>query len=750
MMRFVICFTVLIFCSSLKLLFPQGTIYGRVYDSNTLESLEGVYVIFEKDKVTFTDENGNYSIKSDNSGITIEFRYTGYKLLERSVTIRGGETMELNAGLETIIMEIPQIVISANRSEEKITELTVSMDVLKKEDFLKTHITDAQELINKTSGIEVMDGQASIRGGSGFSYGVGSRVLALIDGLPVLSPDAGNIKWQFLPLENISQIEIIKGASSVLYGSSALNGIINFRTADATEHPSTQIFAEAGIFGKPKNKNWFWWDTPRLFSNISFSHLQKFGKTDIGLGLNLLADNGYRKYNDEKLARMSLRIKHRNSKVKGLIYGLNVNAGFTPKTDFVLWEDAEYGALKQDTSSVSFLHGSFIAVDPYISLNNDGPFKHDLRIRFQTTSNIFPERENNNSTAYSFYGEYQFYYRLNEFINLISGLAGNFTRVASNFYGDHQGVNIAGFSQLEAHPVSKLKLIAGIRLEQNYLDGESDKLVPIFRAGINWQAADLTFLRASFGQGYRYPSIAEKYASTTLGSVKIFPNPDVQAESGWTTEIGIKQGLHFGRVTGQADLAIFLSRNTDLIEYIFSVYPDPVTGIFDFGFQATNVEQSRVYGTEMEFSLNMISGKLNTTLSGGYTYIYPVEFNKTTNKDTDIYLKYRRKHSARISLDNSYKKIDLGLTFFFRSKILEIDDVFLNELTRESILPGFYDYWLVNNKGYFLMDASLGYNINRTLNLSMVIKNVTNSEYMGRPGDIQPHRNFSIRLSGRF
>ena len=91
---------------------------------------------------------------------------------------------------------------------------------------------------------------------------------------------------------------------------------------------------------------------------------------------------------------------------------------------------------------------------------------------------------------------------------------------------------------------------------------------------------------------------------------------------------------------------MFLSRNTDLIEYIFSIYPDPVTGIFDFGFQATNVEQSRVYGTEMEFTFNRMSGKLSTTLSGGYTYIYPVEFNKVTNKNTDTYLKYRRKHSA--------------------------------------------------------------------------------------------------------
>ena len=132
-----------------------------------------------------------------------------------------------------------------------------------------------------------MDGQASIRGGSGFSYGAGSRVLALIDGLPMISPDAGNIKWQFLPLENISQVEIIKGASSVLYGSSALNGIINFRTADATSTPNTQFFAETGIFGNPQNINWKWWDTPRIYSSLSFSHLQKYGNTDVGIGINL-------------------------------------------------------------------------------------------------------------------------------------------------------------------------------------------------------------------------------------------------------------------------------------------------------------------------------------------------------------------------------------------------------------------------------------------------------------------------------
>jgi outer membrane receptor protein involved in Fe transport len=166
--------------------------------------------------------------------------------------------------------------------------------------------------------------------------------MALIDGLPVMSADAGNIKWNFLPLENLSQIEIIKGASSVLYGSAALNGILNFRTADATSVPQSQFFAETGIFGKPKDRNWLWWDSPRIFNSVSFSHLRKAGKTDIGLGINLMNDNGYRKYNNEKLARVSLRLKHHNSKIEGLQYGVNLNAGITERTDFILWEDGYY------------------------------------------------------------------------------------------------------------------------------------------------------------------------------------------------------------------------------------------------------------------------------------------------------------------------------------------------------------------------------------------------------------------------
>ena len=127
-----------------------------------------------------------------------------------------------------------------------------------------------------------------------------------------------------------------------------------------------------------------------------------------------------------------------------------------------------------------------------------------------------------------------------------------------------------------------------------------------------------------------------------------------------------------------------------------------------------------------------------------------MEFNKTTQKNTDIYLKYRRKHSALLSLNTSYKRYELGFNLFAKSKILSIDDVFLNELTREEILPGFYDYWQTHNTGYFAMDGNAGYRISNVLTLSFAVKNITNTEYMGRPGDIQPQRNYSLRLAGNF
>ena len=176
-----------------------------------------------------------------------------------------------------------------------------------------------------------------------------------------------------------------------------------------------------------------------------------------------------------------------------------------------------------------------------------------------------------------------------------------------------------------------------------------------------------------------------------------------------------------------------------MIEYIFGAYPEGL------GFRPTNVEQSRVYGLEMELLLSRTFGSFQAAITGGYTYMFPVGFNKLTHESTNIWLKYRRKHSGIISLDTQLKKLSLGLSLYIKSKILNIDDVFLTT----PILPGFDDYWAGHNTGYSMLDVNTGYKINDKFTISLVVKNITNTEYMGRPGDIQPHRNFSLRFSGK-
>ncbi|MDX2414422.1 MAG: hypothetical protein QNK33_04465, partial [Bacteroidales bacterium] len=76
--------------------------------------------------------------------------------------------------------------------------------------------------------------------------------------------------------------------------------------------------------------------------------------------------------------------------------------------------------------------------------------------------------------------------------------------------------------------------------------------------------------------------------------------------------------------------------------------------------------------------------------------------------------------------------------------------VFINENSREDFLPGFYEYWLENNNAFALIDLNIAYRIAKAYNISFVIKNAGNTEYMGRPGDIQPHRYYSLQLSGTF
>ena len=540
-----------------------------------------------------------------------------------------------------------------------------------------------------------------------------------------------------------------------MYGSSALNGIFNIRTRYPTDVPATRLSIYSGLYLDPQRKELIWWESQPLFAGIDFSHLRKIRNLDLVVGGSLFRDEGYRENEYERRARLNIGLRHRNPSVRGLSYGIKMNSMLIDKSDFLLWRDSRSGAFRQNPQSVSALTGNRFNIDPFIEYQGNSGGQHSLKTRLFHIQNDFADTPDKNSRSDQVYGEYRYHRRFSTRIGASLGVAGTWAKSEAALYGDHSSQNQAVFTQFDGLIVPCVNASVGLRFERYVLDGKVEFSTPVFRAGLNYQVHDHSYLRASFGQGYRFPSIAEKYTATNVGSLQIFPNPSLVSETGWNTEIGFKQGLKLGDWSGYLDLAAFWTEYNDMIEFIFDIYQADsmaAPGLDDYGFMAQNVGNARITWFELTLYGDGELGNLPLSFMAGYTYIYPVDLNApdTSAAENTKYLKYRYRHSLKSDAELKYKRFTLGCTFVYNSRMEEIDEVFTHPLFGNIILPGFPVYWEENNKAYAVLDARLLCNITTFLSAGLIVKNVFNKEYIGRPGDIRPPRNITLRLTADF
>ena len=196
------------------------------------------------------------------------FEYLGMSTDSVEVNIVANETLTQDFMLHEESTLINTIVVSASKYEKKLSEETVSIEVVGSDLLENNNIVDAEESLRKVPGVSIVDGQANIRGGSGWAYGAGSRVLVLYDDIPLLSADAGDAKWSLVPMENLETVEVIKGAASSIYGSGALNGVVNFRTGYPSLTPETKLNVwMTAMHSPPKQRGSMvvWQQRPTLF-----------------------------------------------------------------------------------------------------------------------------------------------------------------------------------------------------------------------------------------------------------------------------------------------------------------------------------------------------------------------------------------------------------------------------------------------------------------------------------------------------
>jgi iron complex outermembrane receptor protein len=265
---------------------------------------------------------------------------------------------------------------------------------------------------------------------------------------------------------------------------------------------------------------------------------------------------------------------------------------------------------------------------------------------------------------------------------------------------------------------------------------------PVFRFGANYQLAKYTFLRASIGQAYRFPTIAEKFITTQFSAgLYVAPNTKLRSETGWSSEIGVKQGIGIGNWKGYVDFAAFLTEYNDMMEFVFNPKY--------FGFQSQNIGNTRISGIEASIAGQGKVGNVSLSMLGGYTFIDPRYrvFGAQERKDISVdynILKYRFRNSFKIDAEAVLKGLGLGYSLNYNSNVEAIDKVF------ESQIPGVKSFREKYNKGALVMDFRASYSFLKYYKLSFLIKNATNVLYTLRPALPEAPRNINVRLDVKF
>ena len=822
-MRFITTFVLIIIAVTNSNITAQCIVNGHVINNESKEPISFVNVLYSDYKNSFSNEKGVFQLELPEGSHQLTFTHIGYDDFFININLVQNKSIDLIIELIENIQQIETVVLSSGKFEQRLEEISVSLDVFKGDYIENLSNYNVETSIAQAPGIHIIDGQINIRGGSGWSYGAGSRVLVLLDGLPITNAATGAVQWELIPAENIDRIEIIKGASSVLFGSSALNGVINITSKKANSEPRTIFSTYYGRFDNAKRKSLNWWNSANVELEqygLNFNHAHKKSNYLYDFGIQSHKNEGYQGiiaetdstkqplHIGEERIRIYFNTEIQSKKINGLSFGINSSYLRFEEQDGFLYLSDSLGYTSFSEASFSRFKSAQTSISPHLKLRNlDKNYQHHLIGRLLQT-NFDPDGSQVTNNYVALYSEYLFQ---KFFINGTWTLGANLNHyigLSDFFNSDKKGINYAFFSQYD-NTLGPLRYSFGMRYEQyNIRDKKEGK--PVIRMGLNYEFNERNFLRASIGQGYRFPSMYELFLYKDAGEISIYSNPRLKPETGYSSEIGFKHKfIHKEQLKTYIDIAVFHMQYEDMIEYSYGLWGDSTRlNPLGIGFKPINVGQTKISGIEGSF---LIEGKigiwdLSSRLS--YTYMSPkakdpdeiydnyndqleelvssfvnqgqidqtlipiieeialqqsqLSFNSTSsNPDSEI-LKYRYKHIAKLDLQFSRNHFTIGAHLRYNSFMENVDNLFESGAFNSEVLDIFtiadaniFDMGIKKSReklvrGDFMTDLRISFNYKETLTFQVIVENLFNREYQIRPGSIGAPRLYSFKLISQF
>ncbi len=662
-----------------------------------------------------SDRNGNFIINSVPQGeYTLKASYISY----RNITIEGikvieNETTEINIELEKSFIDVPSIVVTASKRTQSYTDLPVSVDIVTSREIKKLNTVALNEVLEYSPGINIIGGQINIRGSGGYRMGTGSPVLLLIDGIPVLAGDTGDIKWDVIPITEIERVEVIKGAGSALYGTAAIGGVINVITRSASEKPETNLRISGGFYSKPIYKEWIWKNKHQAFYSIDVSHSRRIGKLNFLLTSGRKYSQGY--HQNGEYDRWNLFCKIKYSFSPGNHWTLFTNWATEDHGVFIQWKkiNSPLEVPKENVGEWTRSNKLNIASKYYRLINRNLAFNIKSYLYRTSFMNVLYD-STTHSRSNRIGNEVQFDYFYKKSHVITTGLESIFDIVNSDLFGGfHYGIDAAFYIQDEIKLNKDFKLTAGFRYDYKKIDSlkSENQLSP--KLGLTYNPNNSITFRINTGRGFRYPLISEAFANTVQSGFRILPNPDIRSESSWSYETGMNFLIS---PFFQGDVALFWNDYWNFIE----ANPDRKGSV-----RFENLTRARIKGIE----INSQFAPYNFfTILFNYTYIKGEELTGGINEP----LAYRPEHILNISGDFLYKQMKIGANFRYISRIKKY-----KMFPDDKRVP------------VYLVDAWIGIELKNYV-LQWKANNLLQYYYTKIERNLAPIRNFTLTINRKF
>ncbi len=561
---------------------------------------------------TRSDAQGVFRILA-GVGDSLHVRALGFR--ERRVAITA---FDMTVQLEPLPALLDRVVTTVGQREMRAGDSPASVLVLSREDIAAAAAVSANQLLRRLPGLQEIASppaqtSIAIRGLDQ------SRVLVLVDGEPVAGAMTENRDIGRLSTMAAERIEVIKGPSSVEYGSEALGGVINLVTAAPTSTFVAEATARAGELGRRESAL----EVSDTYGRVGVRLNGGWRQTDRVTGINASSTTLDRVYdfrgdtrirvNDRVQLRTNLTLSQQRQRWP-------VGAGFNGFID----NNSQQGFVEAQVNAAGGVLRSRLFGQRYAY-----QFREALGLLPITGSaDSLEQRERMTRALVS-------YSRTARRHTIDAGTQFSARDITSptKIDGDSATDRVTEFFLRDAVTIGDVLLTAGARTSSSTLWGNA--VSP--SVGAVWQAGPATRLRANVARGFRAPSFKEIRYTFINGAAgyQITGNADLRPESSWSTSLG---GTWAPRPSLAFDVDAYRNALTNLIA-------TRDVGINAAGlilFQNVNVERARTEGVET----SMRYGRGTAELSLGYDYL------RARDLLTGRTLDGRATHTARAALSS--------------------------------------------------------------------------------------------------